>query len=400
MTRFHYFNPGHETAILNTSPYYTPAANQLKMQRDLAFLPAWYSNSPEDFVLVEDLLSEEFTENIKNLPLAKAITKEQLNENHVILSNSEISLWGISPQSIHFFEILSKTSGIKFSIPEWNTEYKELSARHTAKTCLEYLIKSNPEISKDIIPEFYSKIEEIENLSLSSQYDLLSKAPHSSSGRGLVWLPAGTFARSEKQILQGIIKKQGNVSIEKVLNKQLDFAMLFYSDGSGNIKFSGFSVFNTNKKGAYENNVLSSQSRLSDIICNLIPSGLIEKTKQDIILFLKKTFGNKYQGCIGIDMMVYIQNNQFKLHPCVEINMRNSMGLLTLRLHQNFCDINSSGYFRIDFNNKDGHIHEKHKQMQSSSPIIIEKGKIISGYLSLCPVTENSKYIAYIIVNK
>jgi len=47
----HYFNPGHETAVLNASKYYQPSRMIAKMQEDLALLPVWYAEL-EDYVFV------------------------------------------------------------------------------------------------------------------------------------------------------------------------------------------------------------------------------------------------------------------------------------------------------------------------------------------------------------
>ena len=103
----HYFNPGHEAAVLNASPYYTPAANQVKMQRDLAFLPAWYAGSPNDFVWIEDDLTTDFITSIEPLThLARAVGINNVLDKKHLLSGNEVSPWGISPQSIKFFENL------------------------------------------------------------------------------------------------------------------------------------------------------------------------------------------------------------------------------------------------------------------------------------------------------
>ena len=48
-SKIHFFNPGHETAILQGSENYTPPANVQRMIRELSYLPVWYAD-PEDFV--------------------------------------------------------------------------------------------------------------------------------------------------------------------------------------------------------------------------------------------------------------------------------------------------------------------------------------------------------------
>ena len=400
MASLHYFNPGSEAAILNASPYYTPAANQVKMQRDLAFLPAWYADSPDDYVWIEDDLTGEFLSSVSPLArLPKAISSDNLLNLMQQPVGFEALPWGISPQSLKFFETLNGKYDWKLKIPQWKDEYIQLSNRKTAKKCLEFIIQSNSEIDKNIIPEFYSDISAVENTVQTSESPLLAKAPYSSSGRGLLWLPSGKLHQSEKQIISGILKKQLFVSIEKVLDKQVDFAMLFHSDSLGKVEFAGLSLFETNPKGGYEKNIIASQQAIQNNLSALIDISLLEKVKNTLILFLSQTFGSIYKGCIGVDMMIYrhceVRSNPlYKLHPCVEINLRNTMGLLALRLHQHFLDEGSTGYFKIDFSNKSGELLQKHQEMSKPHPVLFANGRLQSGYLSLCPVREDSKYRA------
>ena len=57
--RLHYFNPGHETAVLNASRHYQQPTHVAKMQNDMAFLPAWYA-SAGDYVFMENQLPDDF----------------------------------------------------------------------------------------------------------------------------------------------------------------------------------------------------------------------------------------------------------------------------------------------------------------------------------------------------
>ena len=52
MSRIHYFNPGHETAVLLGTQNYTAPTNVRKMQKDLALLPVWYAEE-DDFVYLD-----------------------------------------------------------------------------------------------------------------------------------------------------------------------------------------------------------------------------------------------------------------------------------------------------------------------------------------------------------
>lgn len=392
----HYFNPGHETAVNNASPYYTPPANIAAMQEELSFLPAWYADR-EDKVLVdskEEIYYSYLTEQFS--ALAQPISQNELK----LYRYANVSLWGVSPQAIRYFEELNKELEINLNIPEWSEEYKYLNSRLAARDCLSELINSIPLLSQAVIPQFYTNLDDINRAVDTSIYQLLAKAPYSSSGRGLLWLPTTGLTRTENQILHGILKKQGSVSIERVLDKQMDFAMEFMADGKGNIAFAGYSLFYTNAKGSYEANYIGSQKSIIEQLSEKISLDLLESVKNKLIDILSKKVTTLYNGCIGVDMLIYLEDNEYKLHSCVEINMRYNMGFLTCRLYENYIATQSCGKFYIDFNPKAEEMYNNHLLMEEKHPIRIENGRITSGYLSLCPINRSNRYRAYVLVEE
>lgn len=395
-----YFNPGHEVAVLNGSKFYMPPANVVNMQRNLAFLPAYYS-SVNDFIFVEDMPDSSF---IRYLNDELGICVHVFNEASLIDSLNrpiglDVDFWGITPQAIHKFETFSLKYELNLSLPQWDERYKQLSHRQASYMCLKYLLDNSNHYSNDVLPRFFNELEEIEKyVEVNSNTKFLLKAPFSSSGRGLLWLPLGHLTRTEKQIIHGHLKKQGCVSIEKVLNKKLDFAMEFRCEDS-DVNFIGFSLFRTNNKGAYISNYIGSQCKIKETITDYINPELLEETKTLLTDYLQNNIAAFYNGCIGVDMMVYEENGEYKLQPCVEINARHTMGILALNITERLTAENSEGYFYIDFNPGENSIFELHKEMIRKYPLIVENKKIKSGYFSLCPVIPKTKYRAYLIIN-
>ncbi|WP_203583456.1 hypothetical protein [Paludibacter sp. 221] len=392
----HYFNPGHETAVSNGSIYYMPPANVARMQKDLSFLPAWYAQTG-DYVLIDNSVNsaaclQYLKETFPGLP--QAITTESLNH----LSGQEVTLWGISPQAIHFFTELKDKHSLDVEIPSWKNDYVYLNSREAAKDCLEKVIEEIPEISKNLIPCFCKSLHEVED-AVNISYPALIKAPYSSSGRGLLWLSAPVINNKEKEIVHGFLKKQEQVSVERALHKVSDFSMQFLCDGKGSISFEGYSFFETSSKGAYSGNYLYSQDKIIDLISTKISPALLEKVKSSLINILKEKYAHLYKGIMGVDMMIYEENGEYMLHPCVEINMRHNMGYLALKVQKNYLYPSSEGKFLIEYNSEEGMTYRKHREMQQQFSPQIENGRIIKGYLSLCPVSEQSKYRAYILVD-
>ncbi|MDR1809287.1 MAG: hypothetical protein LBR34_02635, partial [Prevotella sp.] len=112
----HYFNPGHETAVLNASKYYMAPANVVSMQKELSFLPAWYSQT-DDFVLIDTDLPDDFLAEISVYEhlLPQWIVKNTLAAHADELANQEVCLWGITPQAIHLFDSINEVYGLNLT---------------------------------------------------------------------------------------------------------------------------------------------------------------------------------------------------------------------------------------------------------------------------------------------
>jgi len=393
----HYFNPDHETAILNASKHYQPPEHVFKIQTDLAFLPAWYA-SEGDFVFMENQLPYDFIESLESLNLCvKSVNQGDFSDNRKMFQDSTIEPWGISPQCIHFFEKLNLQWNLSLVIPPWKEEYHFLGSRFASRQLLAGLLDRISGIEKEILPHFVSDIETIEQITVQSQEPLLIKSPYSSSGRGLLRLAPGKLAKSEKQIISGMLKKQKQVSIEKLLDKHLDFSMQFECTANGGTNFIGYSIFKTNDKGAYQKSLLDNQGNLEKQITKYISKDLLFQTRKVIAEKIQEMYAPFYSGIIGIDMLIYKAGDLFRLHPCVEINMRKTMGYLAVRLTEKHLHPDSQGELIIDYNPDPQTVIHKHKNLQLHYPLIVEKGLIRSGYLSLCPVAELMKYMAYVI---
>lgn len=402
MPLLHYFNPGHETAVLNSSPYYMPSARILRMHRDLAFLPAWYA-APEDYILAETPDNTGFIRDLTERfgPFAAPLTARQTAANVNKLPPAVASPWGWSPQSMHRYETWKEETGWhSLVIPPYDEAYARLCARQTAALCLRSLSGVLPEPDKTIFPRFRSSLEEIEKCVTAKRTPVVLKAPYSSSGRGLRWIP-GEITGPDRTWIAGILKKQGSISIEPALDKQADFAMEFFSDGEGHVSFEGLSLFHTTRKGNYTGNFVGSQEEIARLLAPFVNFELLEEIKAALEAVLQDMAGYLYTGYIGVDMLIYTDGRgAFRLHPCVEINMRRTMGTTALHISRHRLAPGSRGQFRIEYCASPGEAYAKHLERVAAYPAKIQNGKLQSGYLSLCPVTETTGYTAFLLIDE
>jgi len=188
-------------------------------------------------------------------------------------------------------------------------------------------------------------------------------------------------------------------SIESGLDKVQDFAMEFYSDGQGTVRYEGLSVFNTEERGSYTGNILEEQSTMLSRITRFTGEETYSRIQEAVRTVLQEVYGSTYAGCIGVDMLVYKQKDgSFAIHPCIEINMRYTMGMVALRLFQQYVAPGAVGDYRVSYEKEAGEALEKHRLMSETYPLRLANGRIQEGYLSLCPVTKETHYRAYLLL--
>lgn len=394
--KLHLFNPGYENGILSGNIYYTPPKNVQRMRRELALLPMWYAD-PEDYVWVENDLPPEYDSICKemNLSLPTCVNRKMWEDVTLFhLPHLEAAPWGISPQSISFFDTLNSIECRHLSVPSWNELYKELSGRQTAALCLDKIREKTPVKLPDT-PFFVYSVEELEHFIRQHPSPFVLKMPYSSSGRGLLRIDGNRIPEKEKEWITGAFRKQATLSIEPRLDKKTDFALEYYI-AQGEATYKGISLFETDGWKTYNGNRLEKQEKLEEKITSRIGVGLFHEIKEIVRQVIEEVFGDAYAGFLGVDMMLYTDKEEtYHIHPCVEINMRYTMGMVAIRLFERFMNPDAFGLFRVVY---DPCTYDNHLKMTKDHPAVWSGGKLCKGYLPLCPVLPHNSYRAYVLI--
>jgi hypothetical protein len=368
------------------------------MTDDLAFLPAWYAQEG-DCVFIDGQAPLPFFSRLPDgiRAPARPLARKEIEANAASLPRMEAAPWGLSPQSIHLFNELKRRYGLDIGVPVWKDEYTGLTSRRTAAACLAEIKRRLPGTAFPRPPVFFSEWEAAEDWLQQHPGAFVLKTPYSSSGRGLLWLDENRLSDSDRKRIKGILRKQGSVSLERALDKVVDFAMEFYSDGRGNIRYEGLSLFETNSRGAYRGNRLQSQSAHEKELLKYAGKDTLNRIEQTVAHVLRDTFGARYTGYLGVDMLVYRDEEAFGIHPCLEINLRYTMGMAAIRIFENYFGEGAEGIFNILYENDSRRAYGQHLLMEKAYPPVLKDGRLHEGYLSLCPVTEETHYIAYVL---
>lgn len=178
--------------------------------------------------------------------------------------------------------------------------------------------------------------------------------------------------------------------------------MEFHSSGDGRFNFIGYSQFRTGGSGAYEGNRLISNAAIEQNLSEYVPVGELDKLRNRLERELSLHFGSVYNGYLGVDMMIcrFPESPAYRIHPCVEINLRMNMGVVARHLYDRYICPSSTGIFQIDYAPSDGAAWNAHTAMAETYPLEMGQGRIRSGYLPLVPVYKKSKYRAWILVSE
>lgn len=326
MKRLWIFNPETEFALASGSPFYTPPRSVLAIRKRMALFPATFADSTDSILLIDSDIAEQqelapeyyaaaVEKGIGIVECGSGISWEEYYAspwgwNHMIrkwLTDNCPDLKGIlSEEKVDVIRRLAhRRTSISFidSLPE--------GIRGHIMTPIEIC---NPE---EAISYYYS------------HRNLFIKAPWSSSGRG-VMRTDDLLPMHVEPWIKGTIRSQGSVIIEPIYDKILDFATEWYVK-DGNVSYLGISVFETSNRGKYHRNFIGTQKELSAEVISKSSSfdaPLIEAQAAAI----KKLVAPEYDGPLGIDMMILSDGS---IHPCVEINLRHTMGSVLIDKSQN-----------------------------------------------------------------
>lgn len=325
--KLHIFNPEHDIALAYNQRYLMVphAAKELRM--NLGFIPSLWADSG-DCVLVDDVPFAIKASSALGIGKADILFVEV--SQLASLSFDEVCPWGWDRR----LRTQLLDAGVDSNLLPCDDvldDIRFLSGRQQTKAALTSIRQG---IEDKTCGKSYwcTSMDSIKNVA-GRFGNVVFKAPWSSSGRGIRYVTGGTLSVSTAGWARNIIATQGGVMAEPYYNKVKDFGMEFYSKGDGNVEYCGLSLFDT-QNGAYTGNIISSENNKLDMLSRFVSEELIDVIKQRCLGYFGSQFRYKYKGAFGIDMMIVAADdkNGFLIHPCVEVNLRNTMGHLAISL--------------------------------------------------------------------
>ncbi|WP_279096581.1 hypothetical protein [Bacteroides acidifaciens] len=387
------FNPEHDLALASGEANYMAPASARRMASELALLPMWYAEEGSA-VLAPSAYNLDYVKKIQEL---LGLSVDLITEPELAIEpDLDIRPWGWDVALRKRLSVLGVDEVLLPSMGQLN-DLREYSHRSKAVALLPEL-----QLNEYFCGEsYYLRTPEEWKRFVEGRKECLLKAPLSGSGKGLNWCK-GIFTPFISGWCTRVAASQGGVIAEPIYNKVEDFAMEFYSDGAGELTFVGYSLFHTGKSGMYEGNCLLSNEAIRKKLAQYIPLEALMDLENCLKYRLSALVGTVYKGYLGVDMMIcrFPENEKpvFRIHPCVEINLRMNMGVIARFLHDRYVRPGSTGRFVIDYHPSEGEALQEHERMSATYPLESREGRVYSGYLPLVPVHKRSCYRAWIWV--
>ena len=387
------FNPEHDLALASGETNYMAPASARRMASELALLPMWYAEEGSA-VLAPSAYNLDYVKKIQEL---LGLSVDLITEPELAIEpDLDIRPWGWDVALRKRLSVLGVDEVLLPSMGQLN-DLREYSHRSKAVALLPEL-----QLNECFCGEsYYLKTPEEWKRFVEGRKECLLKAPLSGSGKGLNWCK-GIFTSFISGWCTRVAASQGGVIAEPIYNKVEDFAMEFYSDGAGELTFVGYSLFHTGKSGMYEGNCLLSNGAIRKQLAQYVPLEALMDLENCLKYRLSALVGTVYKGYLGVDMMIcrFPENEKpvFRIHPCVEINLRMNMGVIARFLHDRYVRPGSTGRFVIDYHPSEGEALQEHERMSATYPLESREGRVYSGYLPLVPVHKRSCYRAWIWV--
>ena len=341
MQNIYLFNPDNDLALAHGGGHYVAPPFAQKMQHDLCTLPMWYASKGSKVVVENEEMVHWVASTSTQFNLGiEGITPNELNNTS---PDSQFMPWGWSGTIKR--RLIKK--GVDASLLPTDKRLAKIMQLAHRKTSIIVHEKISQLLGRRCspIPQIFNKISDVINFAAEHK-GCFVKMPYSGSGQG-IFCALRPESTDFENWCKGALKRQGELICEVGLNKKMDFALEFQCK-SGNVDFLGYSVFESDAHSQYSTGLVTSPTILEQKIAeNYIE---INQIKETIAMVIADIYATHYEGFLGVDMLLYDDGNgHIDIDPCVEVNLRATMGVVTCEIGKRIMKKETSGIFRIEY---------------------------------------------------
>lgn len=311
------FNPDSDMALANGGTNYLSPRFAEQLTRDLQLLPAWLAPAGA-LVLAHDVEAAEAWLRAQGLPV-EAVDMERLPRR------ARFVPWGWTPTLRK--RLLARGVDAACLPPEqavW--QWRELAHRRTT-IAVHRLLRERLDMALPPLPVELDTVEAVRRFARAHP-GCYVKSPWSGSGRG-VWHVHDPEGHDFTSWVHGAIARCGSVLCEVGQERVMDFAVECECEG-GATRVTGYSVFVNDAHNQYSGGLVAPTAVLKSRIAALCPA--IDDVTAALVQVLDRLVAPTYTGPLGVDMFIYKVGASLRLNPCVELNLRMTMGHVAAHL--------------------------------------------------------------------
>lgn len=335
MVDVYLFNPEHDLALAHGAHNYTAPPFARQFRHDLRLLPAWVATAGSYIAVPDDASLDE--------------DRRWLSDHHLDVSPVPISqIADLGPCRIHpwgwnlalRYQLLQAGVSSDYLPTDEQLDWiRRLSHRRVT-------IAVHQALGKAFSP---CPVE------LTTQNDVVAfmnhhpgcylKMPWSGSGKGIYRVIDPQCDQHVLRWIEGALHRQGSLLCEIGLDRVQDFAVECECS-EGVTRLTGYSVFDSDFHSQFGAGRVAPMEELHQILLEKYP--VLDQVVDDVLKALESIVAPHYNGPLGIDMMLYRDNDdKIALNPCVELNLRMTMGMITAAMGSRH---SLRGHFRIENN--------------------------------------------------
>ena len=382
MSQLCIFNPDHDLALAHGANHYVSPTSAVKFAADAACLPLWLF---DDAMVLAG--GEPLPDTFRDIADRCGVPLQVATSWPEAVRCDRVLPWGWN----HNLARGLRKNGVPAALLPDDTQLSQiraLSHRRLSRQAMLFLQERIPGTAERPLPATeLTAIEEVERF-VARHGEVVLKMPWSGSGRGLR-LVKGTMTTHQRGWAAQSIRKYGCVMGELYYDVVQDFAMEF--EVGEKPAFCGYSLFTT-RHGVYQENLLLSDAMIEHRLSAYVKPSHLHAVREALEEFLALHVAPCYQGVVGVDMFVYQKDGKYCLNPVVELNLRMTMGLAASLFYRRHVGEGSVGRWRLRYLPAPNALLEEDATLRARYPLQVEQQKIVSGYLSLTPVYEDTAY--------
>jgi len=320
MTDVYLFNPEHDLALAHGAHNYTAPPFARQFRHDMRLLPAWLAPAGSFVAVPDDSSIEDDRRWLLDHQLnIEPVTVSQIGD----LGTCCIHPWGWDATLRH--QLLQAGVLPEYLPTDEQLDWiRRLSHRRVTIAVHEALGKQFSPCPVEL--DNYSDVQDF----ITNHPGCYLKMPWSGSGKGIYRVIDPQGDNHVPRWIEGALNRQGSLLCEVGLDRIQDFAIECECIG-GEINLIGYSVFDSDFHSQYGAGRVAKKEDLHKSLLQQYPA--LDQVVESVLSALEDIIAPHYNGPMGVDMMLYRdESGSIAINPCVEINLRMTMGMVTAAL--------------------------------------------------------------------